>query len=221
MFCTRTKDHMPQITQGIRSILSTPLVYSLFGQLVGARSGRRMFVQEYVKPNVGTRILDIGCGPGDIFEFLPSTEYLGFDVNQDYIQAAKSRFATQVNQKINPPTFICESVEASTLTQKSYFDIVLAIGILHHLDDQAASQLFELANIALKPRGRLITFDGVYIPNQSPVARWIISKDRGQNVRTEQEYVRLAKGTFSDLTAHIRCDLLNIPYTHIILECRK
>jgi SAM-dependent methyltransferase len=205
---------VPQITQGIRSVLSIPNIYSIFGLVIGGPSCRTTFVREYVRPKSGDRILDIGCGPGDIVPYLPNVEYVGFDVSQEYIEAARSRFGHRA-------TFICDQVNTTTFKEQSSFDIVLAVGILHHLDDAEALQLFHRAQTALKPGGRLITFDGVFVANQSPCARYIISKDRGQNVRTKKGYMRIASQVFSNITVSIRHDLLRIPYTHIILECNR
>ena len=64
---------MPQVTQGIRSVLSIPFVYRLFGQLIGGASWRRRFVNEYIRPQQGDRILDIGCGPGVLVPYLPKS----------------------------------------------------------------------------------------------------------------------------------------------------
>lgn len=205
---------MPQIIQGIRSILSIPAVYRLFGVLIGSASYRQVLARQYICPKSRDRVLDIGCGPGDMFPYLPNVEYLGFDLSQKYIQAARSRFGDRA-------TFVCESVSTTTLKQSSYFDIVLAMGILHHLDDVEAIQLFQLAKTALKPGGRLITFDGVFTNDQSACARYIISKDRGQNVRTKNGYYQLATQVFPQIVVNIRHDLLRIPYTHIILECTR
>lgn len=205
---------MPQITQGIRSILSIPAIYSLFGVLIGGSSWRTTFVKEYVRPKFGVRILDIGCGPGDIVPYLPEVEYVGFDASSEYIKAARMRFGSRA-------TFICEEVSTTTLKKNLSFDIVLAVGILHHLDDAEALQLFYLAQAALKPGGRLVTFDGVFVANQSPCARYIISRDRGQNVRTQEGYLTIASQVFSNIVVSVRHDLLRIPYTHIILECTK
>jgi cyclopropane fatty-acyl-phospholipid synthase-like methyltransferase len=205
---------MPQITQGIRSLLSIPDIYSLFGLLIGGSSCRTTFVREYVRPNRGDRILDIGCGPGDILPYLPDVKYTGFDASQEYIRAAKERFGEQA-------TFICEQVSTTTVKERSSFDIVLAVGIIHHLDDAEALQLFHLAKVVLKPGGRLITFDGVFVPDQSPCARYIISKDRGQNVRTKEGYLAIASQIFSNISVSIRHDLLRIPYTHIVIECSR
>ncbi len=185
---------MSQITKGIRSILSAPAIYRLFGQLIGGSSGRRILVNEYVRPKRGDRILDIGCGPGDIVPHLPdSIKYLGFDTSQEYIEYAQNHFGDRA-------TFICQHVSDKNLEQDSYFDIALAVGILHHLDDLDALNLFRLAKTALKPGGRLITFDGVYTENQSFCAKYIISSDRGQNVRTKDGYLAVATQVFHKST---------------------
>lgn len=205
---------MPQITQGIRSVLSIPAIYSLFKLIIGGSSSRTTLVREYVRPKCGDRILDIGCGPGDILPYLPDVKYVGFDTSQEYIKAAQTRYGVRA-------TFICEQVSTTTLKEPSSFDIVLAIGILHHLDDAEALQLFHLAQAALKPGGRLITFDGVFVEKQSPFARYIISRDRGQNVRTKEGYLAIASQVFSNIAVTIRHDLLRIPYTHLILECTR
>ena len=75
----------------IRFILANPLVYRLFSTMVGQGSARKIYVSDYIKPQPGDRILDIGCGPGDIVEYLPdNAEYLGFDMSPIYIDAARS-----------------------------------------------------------------------------------------------------------------------------------
>ena len=54
--------------------------------------------------------------------------------------------------------------------------IVLAIGVVHHLDDAEAVKLFQLAHAALKSGGRLVTMDGCYVPKQSRVARHLLAR---------------------------------------------
>ena len=93
--------------------------------------------------------------------------------------------------------------------------------MLHHLDDSDALALFELAHTALKEGGRFVTYDGCYIEGQSKIAKFIISQDRGRFVRTKDEYCNLASQIFSNVKQELREDLLRIPYTHLIMECRK
>ena len=101
----------------------------------------------------------------------------------------------------------------------SNFDIVLATAVLHHLNDDEAIQLFKIARSTLKPHGRLITLDGCYTQGQSWLKRFILSKDRGRYVRTEDQYCALASGIFPDIKISIHHNLTRIPYTHIIMEC--
>lgn len=198
------------------SILEQPVVYKLFSALVGAQNSQSTFVNQYVRPAAGSRILDIGCGPGNILDHLPQVDYFGFDFNPSYIESATRRYGHRGQ-------FFCQRVSEARvfLEQPESFDIVLAIGILHHLDDTEATRLFEIAKRALKKGGRLVTFDGCYVDDQSRAAKYLLSRDRGQFVRDEKGYIGLAKTRFDEVCVSIRHDLLHIPYTHIILECVK
>jgi cyclopropane fatty-acyl-phospholipid synthase-like methyltransferase len=197
--------------QSIRSVLAVPAAYNLWWKLVGGPSWAKVLVSEYIQPTVGTRILEIGCGPGTIARYLPQVEYVGFDVSSKYIEMARKRFPQA--------EFVCERVSQFSLAKQQSFDVVLAIGIVHHLDDQEARQLFQIAFDALKSGGKLITFDGVFTNDQSAAARWLLARDRGEYVRNEGEYLKIASQVFVNVKATIRHDLLRIPYSHLILEC--
>ena len=197
----------------IRSVLAVPQAYQLYWTLIGGAARSRILVQDYIRPTPGDRILEIGCGPGTIVPYLPQSEYVGFDGNSHYVEKASKRFPQA--------KFVCETVSEYTLPQKSYFDIVLALGIVHHLNDRESVQLFRIAHEALRPGGKLVTLDGVWAGNQSRTERYLLAKDRGRFVRSEAKYVKLASEVFSQIKSNIRPRLLRIPYTHVILECVK
>lgn len=199
------------MTRSIRSVLAIPTVYQLWWNLVGGPDWAKVLVNEYVQPGVDARILEIGCGPGAVVGYLPPSEYLGFDLSPEYIQLAKKRFPNA--------NFVCERVSQFSLAKEQSFDVVLAFGIVHHLEDAEARQLFQIAHDALKPGGKLVTCDGVFADGQSPTARWLLAKDRGEFVRSEREYVGIASQVFSNIRPSVHHDLLRIPYTHLILEC--
>ena len=171
-------------------------------------------MREYVPREPGNRILEIGCGPGTFLPYLhlrDSDNYLGFDINEKYIQRAKTRFPQA--------QFVCARVSRYALAERGSFDTVLAMGIVHHLDDREAEQLFHIAHDALKPGGKLVTVDGVRTTDQSAIARWLLARDRGEFVRNEDGYVSLASQAFPTVHATVRSDLIRIPYSHLILEC--
>jgi len=199
----------------MRSILAFPTIYRLFSYIVGG-DARSFYVEKYIRPEDGGKTLDIGCGTADILSYLPNVEYVGLDMNEAYINSAKKRFGSRGK-------FLAKKVNKGTINELSIFDfdMVLATGVVHHLDDDEALQLFELARSALKPAGRLITLDGCYTERQSWLTRFILSIDRGKYVRTRDQYLGLASKSFTDIKVFIHHDLLRIPYTHIIMECKK
>jgi cyclopropane fatty-acyl-phospholipid synthase-like methyltransferase len=198
----------------LSAILRFPAAYRLFQWVVGGAGDlRARYVAEYIKPQRGDKVLDIGCGPGDMLPLLPGVDYVGLDISSEYIEAAKRRFGDRGR-------FYCTDVGLAEIEhERGQFDLVLATGVLHHLEDERAAQLFELARVALRPGGKLITYDGCYVPEQSKLARWVLSKDRGRFVRSREEYVKLASAYFTRVDHHVRHDLLRIPYTHLIMFC--
>lgn len=104
--------------------------------------------------------------------------------------------------------------------QMPAFDIVLLMGVLHHLDDQTAVDVLNLANKALKPGGRLLSFDPCFEPGQNPIARFLINHDRGQNVRSQQGYTKLAEQVFNSPKVIVRHQSW-VPYTHCFMECTR
>jgi cyclopropane fatty-acyl-phospholipid synthase-like methyltransferase len=197
--------------QSLRSVLDIPAAYNLWWNVIGGPAWAKVLVSEYLHPRVGARILEIGCGPGTILGHLPQVEYVGFDLSFKYIEMARKRFPQA--------QFVCERVSQFSLTQQRSFDAVLALGIVHHLDDQEGRQLFQIAYDALRSGGKLITLDGVWTNDQSPAARWLLARDRGKYVRNEGEYVNIASQVFANVRASVRHDLIRIPYSHLILEC--
>lgn len=204
---------MTQITNGCRRVLSNPLVYSAFQSLMGAHQARIRIVSQNIRPYPGMKMLDIGCGPADILVYLPDIEYWGVDISEPYIEKAKKNYP-------NRGRFYCKELTDKDLDGFPRFDVVLAIGVLHHLDDSIAREVAGLACKALAPGGRLITIDPCLDKSQSTISEFLVRHDRGQNVRTKIKYEELVTGLFTKLDIKVRHQTW-IPYTHCIMECTK
>jgi SAM-dependent methyltransferase len=205
---------MTHSTGGAYSLLESPRLYDFFQSLVGRKDVRRLITDRYIRAQSGDRVVDIGCGPGSMLPYLGQVDYTGFDLNPSYIAHARQAYAQRGK-------FFEGRVEDAGDRLGSGVDIVIAIAILHHLEDQEVRALFSAANRILTPGGRLITLDPVLTSPQHPIARLLIRLDRGKSVRTADGYLSLAKERFSEIEVDIRTDLIRMPYTHCILVCRK
>lgn len=204
-----------QLSQKLSAVLRVPGVYSLFQRMFRGGDHWSRYLKEYVQPAEGEKILDIGCGPAEVLDYLPSVQYTGFDISPEYIEAAKKKLG-------NRGRFWCADIGLANLEhERGTFDLALATGVLHHLDDARAADLFALARLALRPGGRLITLDGCYMSGQSRVARWLLERDRGKFVRSQPQYEHLATSAFLKVESYVRCDFFRAPYTVLVMRCRN
>ena len=206
---------MGQTTRGIRSVLSIPLVYETFQRAVGSPRVRRHLVDTYVGDRPGIRVLDVGCGPGDLVTYLPAAvDYTGTDLSEAYIESARRRFGSRGR-------FFAGRIEDLAADELGEFDVVIAKSVLHHIDEDEILHLFKIAAGVLAPGGRLVTLDAAYTPDMSRAARFVVSRDRGQSILTPEGYRELAHRAFDSVDVKVHHDLLRIPYTHVFMSCSR
>lgn len=199
----------------MRNLLRHPEIYQLFKIAVGGFSAEASLVHQYLAPQPGQRVIDIGCGTGDILSALPDgVRYDGFDIDRMYIDFANQRFGRRAK-------FHCRLFDQDAAGEFGPADIVMMNGVLHHMDDDSARVTLSSIERVLKIGGTLFTLDGVYLPGQSHIAKWFLDNDRGKFVRNEAAYRSLLSDSFPRCELHLRHDLLRIPYSHIISKCIK
>lgn len=202
---------MAQITSGLRAVLSSPAVYDTFQRLMGGHVGRTDFARHVVRAIPGVRVLDIGCGTGELLTYLPEgVDYHGWDISAAYVAAARQRFGTR-------GTFTCGLLTEADVSIAPPFDVVIASGVLHHLDDDQARHFARLARLAVRGGGRFASIDPAHAPPQHPVARYLIARDRGQHVRTPAAYTALVEGIFHEVSGVVHHRRW-VPYTHWMME---
>ena len=205
---------MPQITTGIKSILSHSEVYNAFQRLLGSHRARDIIVSQYITPKSSDKVLDIGCGTAEILNHLPDNiQYTGFDLSKKYIISAQNKHKSNA-------IFYAKPLTETTLNHNNCFDIVIAIGLVHHLDDHEVIDLFKIAKQALNKSGIFFSVDPCYITGQSLISKLFVNLDRGKNIRKHDDYKQLAEQVFNNATVYHRNDLLFIPYDHTIMICK-
>ena len=194
------------------SVLRLPAVYASVQRAMGSPHLRKELADRYLQIQPGDRLLDIGCGPGVMLDELPPVSYTGFDPSPSYIDAAREKYGLR--------HILCRPGGQRLRGHLGRYHSVLAKSVLHHVDDETATELFRLSRTVLEAGGRLVTSDPCFQPEQSPIARLLISSDRGRYVRSPEGYEAIARAVFDDVTVHVRHDLLRVPYTHVILVCQ-
>jgi SAM-dependent methyltransferase len=199
---------MPETTTGLRSALSSPKVYDLAMFIMGSKRSRRQLVDRYIRVKPGDEVLDIGCGTAEILDYMPAVKYTGYDTSADYIESCRERYPSE--------TFI----QGALPEGEGAYDVVMALGVLHHMSDDECRAFFAAARRNLKPGGRVVTLDACKTPWQNPVSRLFFALDRGRAIRFEPDYVKLARSELDTVKSHVVSDMtpLWIPYTHIIME---
>lgn len=193
-------------------LLGTKIGYTTFRRLIRADRSMRQLVDEHVRPPLGSRLLDVGCGTGDLAALIPGVTYVGVDHNPAYVPAEQTA-ATP-----DSPTFVNADLGSLGHLDIGLFETAIALGVLHHLDDELARSVVADVRQKLSPGGRFVTIDPAFHPDQRSTARVLMALDRGRFVRHPSDYIRLLESAFPKVVMTIRHDLNPFPYTHCIIE---
>ena len=180
---------------------------------LGADKAHTRLVNEFLQPRPGIKMLDVGCGPANMIPYLPPLDYTGIDLNEKHIAYARRRYGDRGR-------FIVGNAAGDLKQNEKEFDLINVSALLHHISDSEAVTLFASLARLLKPGGRIVTIDNVWLPKQRVVVRLINHLDSGTNIRTPEGYVGLLNGSGLDVHTLILNDLLRIPYDHIIMIAR-
>lgn len=203
-----------QDDSGLKSALAFPWVYELFQRAIGANRAWRWLAREFWRCPENAKVVDIGCGPGDVLDYLPQRiNYFGLDVSSHYIQEARKRFGDRGQFLVGTAAELAQSPELQGA------DLILCTGLLHHLDDVEADAVFAFARRTLAPGGRLACFEPCYLRHQGALSRWMMGRDRGQNVRTESAWKKLASQHFPNARTDVLTSMNRLLYVHVLIEC--
>jgi SAM-dependent methyltransferase len=139
------------------------------------------------------RVLDVGCGPGTNARHFESVEYVGVDINPEYIATARRRFRGR---------FVVGDVQDERVFPDERFDLVFANSLLHHLPDAPADAL--LARMArLVSSGGSVHLLDLVLPQRASTARWLARHDRGAYARPAPAWETLFSRHFAAVRSEI------------------
>ena len=126
---------------------------------LGKGADIRQATVELARIEPGDRLLDVGCGTGDLTLAAkalagPGGEVVGTDASPEMIDAAR-RKAARAGLKV---TFQVDLVEKMSFPDDR-FDVVLSSLMMHHLPDDLKRQGLSEIYRVLRPGGRLLVVD--------------------------------------------------------------
>lgn len=162
-----------------------------------------------------SRILDLGCGPGNIAFRLahqfPQAEVIAVDGSEAMLQQARIFMAQKfADASIH---FKCELLPSKTLATSS-FDIITANSLLHHLHNPMV--LWEQIQYCARP-GAYIQITDLFRPESEAEALQIVADNAGsepQILRDDFYHSLLAAFTLEE----VRQMLVDADLTHLVAE---
>ena len=133
----------------------------ILATLAGASRFNR-WMADSILPAVGTRVLEIGAGIGNMTQYLSRGRrlYVATDVDGEHLARMRVRFQGRPNLSIRP----CDLRDRADFERfRGRFDTVVCLNVLEHVDDDLAA----LRNLraALEPGGRAI----VLVPHDQAI----------------------------------------------------
>ena len=196
----------------LHMLLKLPFVYNLVQNGLATEHSRDFIYREFLDSKPGQKVLDLGCGPGKARAHLPDdVDYTGIDFNERHLETAQALYPND--------RFLHGDLGTLEMEEQGQYDLVMMMGVLHHLDDEQADSVLADIPGLLKPTGRFCAVDPVFVKRGNPLAYVAARLDQGQNVRYAEGYSQLARPHFSQIESSVRSGLLKIPYTHHLLKC--
>jgi SAM-dependent methyltransferase len=119
------------------------------------------------------RVLDYGCGVGDLLRVLTMMgvrgQFTGCDVSEAMLAEAELRWPEQFNAR---PSFVAQQ-GARTNFADAQFDVAIASAVLHHVPLAERPEVFAELGRVLRPGGRLVVFE--HNP-RNPLVRHVVAR---------------------------------------------
>ena len=168
-------------------LMENPLVYSAWQAPFASQKFAP--VERWLRDHKVRRVLDVGCGAGTNAGHFAGVDYVGVDVNERYLQAARAKFRGE---------FVRADLTSADLSSLGTFDMVLANSFLHHVNDADAVRILAQLSPLLAPDGTIHILDLV-LPAGKSLAWMMARLDRGQYARPVEHWRALFGAAFETI----------------------
>jgi SAM-dependent methyltransferase len=132
------------------------------------------------------RVLDVACGPGTNTRHFAHADYLGIDVNPEYIRDAQRKYGRE---------FLVADASKLDSVCKELFDFILVNSFLHHLNTSNVFEVLSSLDERLAPDGHIHVLEPI-LPEDHSVAEFLARWDRGHFIRPLPEWQSLFSKIF-------------------------
>ena len=165
-------------------VMEQPWVYQLWQAPFASRKFEP--VQRELDRRRPRRVLDVGCGPGTNAPRFHGADYVGVDINEHYLEVARSRHAG---------SFVQADLSTADLSHLGRFDMILVNSFLHHLTDDGVDHILRRIPGLLDADGRVHILELV-LPERRNLARVMARADRGRYARGVERWRALFEHHF-------------------------
>ncbi len=151
------------------------------------------------RPRVRPRLLDVGCGTGELTDLFVQAgyDYYGVDILDSFIEYARQRHAGKKGVQFAAMDATHMSFDAAS------FDNVLVTGVIHHMTDEVARAVLSEMRRVLRPGGRVLIMEDTAVGYKLNLLGALIHLlDQGAYIRTADQYRDLFDGIFNVCTEY-------------------
>jgi SAM-dependent methyltransferase len=141
------------------------------------------------------RVLDVACGPGTNTGHFADVDYLGIDINENYIRDARQKYGRD---------FMAVDARRLDNVSREPFDFILVNSFLHHLDNKDVFDVLWSLDSRLSADGHIHILELV-LPENRSIARLLAHWDRGDFARPLPEWQTLFSKIFTQVLFQPYC----------------
>jgi SAM-dependent methyltransferase len=176
------------MTRFVQRLLEHPWVYATWQAPFASQKFAP--VERGLEGRAPRRVLDVGCGPGINARRFAGADYVGVDINDDYLAIARSKYRGR---------FVQADLEHADLSSLGQFDMILINSFLHHVPDPAVHRILGQLEALLEAGGRVHILELVR-PAHLSLARVMARLDRGRYARPLEAWRELFASHFEPLS---------------------